>query len=63
VSHAEALLFVDHNQTKIFEVQIPLQQAVGTDQDIHLTFGGALDVTTSELTIETFYEVAGEPAR
>ena len=43
VGHAEALLFVDHDQAKVFEPQVTLQQAVGANQDIHLSCGGARD--------------------
>ena len=37
VPHAEPVLLVDHDQTQIGEGDIPLKQAMGADDNIHLT--------------------------
>ena len=39
VGHAEAVLFVDHQQPEVFEDQVLLQEAVGADDQVHLSLG------------------------
>ena len=40
VLHAEALLFVDHDEPELLEFHIALQQPMGADEDIDLAGGG-----------------------
>ena len=37
VLDAEALLLVHHQQTQVLEAHVPVEQAVGADEDVHLT--------------------------
>ena len=67
VGHAEALLFVHHQQAKVFETDIFLQNPVGTHQQIHLS---GLDLAEGVLLLifgaeaahhVHFYRITGKP--